>query len=252
MIKFFRKIRYELMEKNKTGKYFKYAIGEIVLVVIGILIALQLNNLNEERKNARDLRPALQALQSEIQENIFYLNTQIKNIETDLQELEYFINILNTSEPLKIRDTLLNNVLQQIGPESYLPLRKNAYSNLFNSGLINHIKNDTLKLKINDIERGFQFYQKRLDNMKINWDQSLKPYYLENSDLLALRDTLYQKKVPNRYFQINRFAFINNRNFINTLTVRTYNQQSSKNTFKNICERLEKIQNQINVYLVSN
>ena len=87
MIKFFRKIRYELMEKNKTGKYFKYAIGEIVLVVIGILIALQLNNLNEERKNARDLRPALQALQSEIQENIFYLNTQIKNIETDLQEL---------------------------------------------------------------------------------------------------------------------------------------------------------------------
>ena len=41
MIKFFRKIRYDLMEK-KTGKYFKYAIGEIVLVVIGILIALRL------------------------------------------------------------------------------------------------------------------------------------------------------------------------------------------------------------------
>jgi hypothetical protein len=39
------------MEKNKTGKYFKYAIGEIVLVVIGILIALSINNWNEERKN---------------------------------------------------------------------------------------------------------------------------------------------------------------------------------------------------------
>ena len=38
------------MEKNKTGKYFKYAIGEIVLVVIGILIALQINNWNENRK----------------------------------------------------------------------------------------------------------------------------------------------------------------------------------------------------------
>jgi hypothetical protein len=51
MIKFFRKIRYDLMEKNppagragKTGRYLKYAIGEIVLVVIGILIALQINN----------------------------------------------------------------------------------------------------------------------------------------------------------------------------------------------------------------
>jgi hypothetical protein len=44
MIKFFRQIRFKLMETGKTSKYFKYAIGEIVLVVIGILIALQINN----------------------------------------------------------------------------------------------------------------------------------------------------------------------------------------------------------------
>ena len=47
MIKFFRHIRQTLIMENKTGKYFKYAIGEIVLVVIGILIALQINNWNE-------------------------------------------------------------------------------------------------------------------------------------------------------------------------------------------------------------
>ncbi len=52
MIKFFRRIRYDLMEKNKTGKYFKYAIGEIVLVVIGILIALAINDWNDQKKNA--------------------------------------------------------------------------------------------------------------------------------------------------------------------------------------------------------
>ena len=51
MIKFFRKIRYNLMEQNKTAKYLKYAIGEIILVVIGILIALQINNWNENRKS---------------------------------------------------------------------------------------------------------------------------------------------------------------------------------------------------------
>jgi hypothetical protein len=50
MIQFFRKVRYNLVEKNKTGKYLKYAIGEIVLVVIGILIALSINNWNEERQ----------------------------------------------------------------------------------------------------------------------------------------------------------------------------------------------------------
>ncbi len=50
MIKFFRKIRQNLLSQGKTGKYFKYAIGEIFLVVIGILIALQINNLNDQRK----------------------------------------------------------------------------------------------------------------------------------------------------------------------------------------------------------
>ncbi len=51
MIKFFRKIRQNLLSEGKTGKYLKYAIGEIILVVIGILIALQINNWNENRKN---------------------------------------------------------------------------------------------------------------------------------------------------------------------------------------------------------
>ena len=50
MIKFFRKIRQNLLSEGKTGKYLKYAFGEIVLVVIGILIALQINNWNEQRK----------------------------------------------------------------------------------------------------------------------------------------------------------------------------------------------------------
>jgi hypothetical protein len=44
MIKFFRKIRQNLLIENKTGKYLKYAIGEIILVVIGIVIALQVSN----------------------------------------------------------------------------------------------------------------------------------------------------------------------------------------------------------------
>jgi len=53
MIKFFRKIRQNLLRENKTRKYYKYAIGEITLVVIGILIALQINNWNENIEKQR-------------------------------------------------------------------------------------------------------------------------------------------------------------------------------------------------------
>jgi len=51
MIKFFRQIRKTLISENKTGKYFKYAIGEILLVVIGILIAFSINTWNQNRIN---------------------------------------------------------------------------------------------------------------------------------------------------------------------------------------------------------
>ena len=85
MIKFFRKIRYDLMEKNKTGKYFKYAIGEIVLVVIGILIALQINNWNENNITTKKTLTYLGTLNTEIESNIDALTTYIETAHNDIK-----------------------------------------------------------------------------------------------------------------------------------------------------------------------
>ncbi len=65
MIKFFRKIRFDLMEQNKTGKYFKYAIGEIVLVMVGILLALQVSSWNENRISRKKEKLLLKELNNE-------------------------------------------------------------------------------------------------------------------------------------------------------------------------------------------
>ena len=78
MIKFFRHIRKDLLEKNKTGKYFKYAIGEIVLVVIGILIALQINNWNESKQDQIQLKSSLEFVKQNLNEDIKNLNKQIE------------------------------------------------------------------------------------------------------------------------------------------------------------------------------
>lgn len=94
MIKFFRKIRYDLMERNKTGKYLKYALGEIILVVIGILIALQINNWNEERKLQNEELNHLLELKSNLEVTLenFKKDTlfNFKSIK-ELRKIEHYI-----------------------------------------------------------------------------------------------------------------------------------------------------------------
>ena len=69
MIKFFRKIRQNLLSEGKSGKYLKYAIGEILLVVIGILIALQINNWNEKHQAQNKMESNFQNLIEDLKSN---------------------------------------------------------------------------------------------------------------------------------------------------------------------------------------
>ena len=89
MIKFFRKIRYDLMEKNKTGKYLKYAFGEIFLVMMGILLALQVNNWNQNQGIKKQLK--------------YYRTSLLSEIEKDFKEIER-IDSLNLSHTNEIKE----------------------------------------------------------------------------------------------------------------------------------------------------
>lgn len=99
MIKFFRQIRQNLLMENKTGKYFKYAIGEIILVVIGILLALQINNWNDVRKNQN------------YEQEILYLISQ--NLTND--------SIALSKELFKSKEAneLTNRLIKQVALKNY-------------------------------------------------------------------------------------------------------------------------------------
>ena len=105
MIKFFRHIRKDLMEKNKTTKYFKYAIGEIILVVIGILIALQINNWNDVRKNRNYEQEILFLIDQNLKNDSIALSTELfkskeSNVLTD--RLLEQVSLGNYSDSLNI------------------------------------------------------------------------------------------------------------------------------------------------------
>lgn len=91
MIKFFRKIRYDLMGKNKTGRYLKYAIGEIILVMIGILLALQVSNWNQQRIAAQKEQLLLEALHDEFVDNKAQFEKVIASHELAMASTQYVI-----------------------------------------------------------------------------------------------------------------------------------------------------------------
>ena len=97
MIKFFRKIRQRLLIENKFSKYLIYAIGEIVLVVIGILIALQINNANENRKSEIQENLYLERLLSENYQDINTFKKNISDLEKGIETIENLSSVLNST-----------------------------------------------------------------------------------------------------------------------------------------------------------
>jgi len=87
MIKLFRKIRQNLLKENKTGKYFQYAIGEIVLVVIGILIALSINNWNENRQKKNFEKDYLSEIKGNLEKDTLNINKTVAFYNTKIDTI---------------------------------------------------------------------------------------------------------------------------------------------------------------------
>ncbi len=94
------------METGKTAKYFKYAIGEIILVVIGILIALQINNWNENRKLNEQRKELISNLITDFTDTNSLLDSAIKEKEHQLKGMNDFIKIINSESQTVSVDSL--------------------------------------------------------------------------------------------------------------------------------------------------
>ena len=180
MIKFFRKIRYNLMEQNKTGKYFKYAIGEIVLVVMGILIALSINNWNEERKRTSQEHKILLSLKADFLESKKRLLTTMDMQNKVIRRSSALIQIHEGKKPLPITDSI--KVYVQYGAFSWYraELVTGAYDALINTGNSELIKNDELIKMLAEyfsiLKSGFEYQETSmnlLNNMQIIAEHAL-------------------------------------------------------------------------------
>lgn len=197
MIQVFRKIRYQLMSDNKTTRYFKYAIGEIALVMIGILLALQVNNWNEHRK--------------ELQLEKRFLSELILDLQSDSLTIAYMKNVSNIQLKAKQKLTDYFNQKTTYPNDSLSKFFNRQWRSLYSfnpitttldemksTGNIGVIKNLKLRRKILKVYNEYLLFK--------NYDERI--YHTQQDETWKL---LFSK-VPNLYsaesFQDNKTNII--------------------------------------------
>lgn len=150
MIKFFRFIRKDLIHRGQTSRYLKYAFGEIALVVIGILLALQINNWNEKRKTRIQERYFIASIKQDLIADVTSLSLFIHQLESEYEELKNEkVRVSNASFN---KDSLINYVKNKINPfvVSFEGFNNNSFESLKTSGKI-EIISESLKNKLYEL-----------------------------------------------------------------------------------------------------
>ena len=144
MIKLFRTIRQKLLSENKFSKYLLYGVGEIILVVIGILIALQVNNWNEKRKLNLESENIYAALGSEFKNNKIVLKERIDFLVEANKNVEIILSCFNKKEASFKSINMDSIFLQSLNYGNYNPANS-TIQELISSGKLNLIKDEALK-----------------------------------------------------------------------------------------------------------
>ncbi len=184
MIKFFRHIRQRMIKENRVSKYLFYAVGEIVLVVIGILIALQINNWNEARKDAQKEHLLLEQLREEYTSNLAQLDRKIEMRDRVIRASTVMLSFIDNPENVPS-----DSVLHYLGPSGYAPTFDPITNDLISAGKLSLIKNEKLKKLLS----AWTSELVQLTEEELNWnsykDDQRDPYLTKNN---IVRDMLDQ------------------------------------------------------------
>lgn len=195
MIKFFRHIRKDLMETGKTKKYIKYAVGEIILVVIGILIALSINNWNNDRQNQHKGISYLEGIKHDLENDAEFMMNLIPYYDRRLKQYDSLDALVKakSSDIYDVKFQKFMNLTYQaatfypiIGSYSSL-ISENSNTLIPNQELFKQIKNiyeiqyvrvSSLGLELDAIATQLKY------DLRLDFRHKLAGYTLEDYDAL--------------------------------------------------------------------
>lgn len=163
MFKFFRSIRQNLINENKTAKYLKYAVGEIVLVMVGILLALQVNTWNQNRLLRIEEKEVIKRLLIDFEADVTSVEAVIRHLEikrTSLLRLKtVFVEGMVSDAKLFLGDILLGTHRSRTQGR----VNRSTYNDLIGSGKLGIIKNPDIRTQIADYYEQIRVRDERME-----------------------------------------------------------------------------------------
>jgi len=195
MINFFRGIRKSFINNGNISKYFKYAIGEIFLVMLGILLALQVNNWNENRKLnikknvlLQDLLSDFEVTKTRLKSSIDYTKNSVKTINTFLSVATINNNHISLDSLHKLSESLFYQTF-------FRPLLS-TYERALSTGQISLIKN---KIFLAELPKFFQAYENFDIHDKLGGDLVFKGSVWELRKETGSVNILFQHRKNNNF-----------------------------------------------------
>lgn len=188
MIKFFRKIRHKFLLESRFNKYLLYAIGEIILVVIGILIALQINNWNTESQQRNLEVKILKEIQSNLSFDLIEIREDISVMDSvNMASIEVVEYLKNHDEPSE----KFNYNVAKVKVAPHFNPNKSGYELLTSKG-VELVVNDSLRIAISDLYESTYPYYKQYENERISFKENfIQPMLLKYCEWLNDENRYY-------------------------------------------------------------
>ena len=221
-----RFFRFKKLVSLETGKYLRYAVGEVILVVIGILIALQVNNWNEYRKEKVEEKKILLSLHNEISNNLESLQVVIEEKNKIINVNQYIIKNRGKNGEWKSQKPL-DSLMNYISLSGWIFVPQNGVLNeIINSGKLLLIENDLIKNEIASLPQLISLMIEEDRQYRLDLHQYFLPFLSKNYNLIEL--TRYRELLENYSFKMGETNFpksipelLSSREFENILTIQS-------------------------------
>jgi len=247
MIKFFRHIRQRMIKENRFSRYMLYAIGEIVLVVIGILLALQINDWNSARITQKNIRNYYGRIQVELQSEKLTLARFCEKLDFLAAMNQRTLNILNSQN----RDSIpaLRKTLGALGTAWTVDLEFPVTQEFLNQGYLSKIDNDSIKIGLKNLVAMLQDQEKMGEYTLMQYNNTIEPFINSNINYSEIALARYQKHITQGGPQTNFDALFGNLELWNIVTFKLEGLNIDKQSNERYVHALEWLDRQLKLEL---